>query len=74
MHCSANVGKDGNSALFFGRERQAEALMQERGAVYIVQKCFRCETGEDAVPLVPIRHEGKSLWVCTRCLPTLIHG
>jgi hypothetical protein len=26
------------------------------------------------VPLVPIRHQGQSLWVCTRCLPALIHG
>jgi len=55
-------------------EAQAEALMHERGTVYITQRCFRCETGEEEMPLVPIRHRGESLWVCTRCLPTLIHG
>jgi MinD superfamily P-loop ATPase len=55
-------------------EGRAEALMHERGTVYIAQKCFRCTTGEDEVPLVPVRHQGQSLWVCTRCLPTLIHG
>ena len=55
-------------------EERAEALMHERGPVYIVQKCFRCDVGEDKVPLVPIRHQGQSLWVCTPCLPTLIHG
>ena len=55
-------------------ETKAEALMHERGQVYITQQCFRCATGEDQVPLVPIRHRGQSLWVCTRCLPTLIHG
>jgi hypothetical protein len=24
--------------------------------------------------LIPIRTKGNSLWVCTRCLPQLIHG
>ncbi len=57
----------------FDAER-AEALMQARDTVYISQRCFRCETGEDQAPLVPIRYEGRSLWVCTRCLPALIHG
>lgn len=55
-------------------EEKAEALMEERGEVYIAQHCFRCETGEDQAPLLPVRHKGQSLWVCTRCLPTLIHG
>jgi len=55
-------------------EAAAEALMHERGQVYITQHCFRCDVGEDEIPLVPIRHQGQSLWVCTRCLPTLIHG
>jgi Fe-S-cluster-containing hydrogenase component 2 len=55
-------------------EEQAEALMHERGQVYITQRCFRCEIGEDEAPLVPVRHQGQSLWVCTRCLPALIHG
>jgi len=55
-------------------EARAEALMHERGQVTIAQRCFRCASGEDQAPLVPIRHQGQSLWVCTRCLPTLIHG
>ncbi len=55
-------------------EARAEAQMHERGQVYITQRCFRCATGEDQAPLVPFRHQGQSLWVCTRCLPTLIHG
>jgi len=41
---------------------------------YIAQTCFRCGTDEDHVPLLPVRTEGTSTWVCTRCLPTLIHG
>ncbi|MCJ7619514.1 MAG: ferredoxin, partial [Anaerolineae bacterium] len=24
--------------------------------------------------LLPCRQQGQSLWVCTRCLPALIHG
>ena len=55
-------------------EAKAEALMHERGTVYIVQKCFRCAAGEDRGPLIPIRHQGRSQWVCTHCLPALIHG
>ena len=43
-------------------EERAEALMHERGRVYITQRCFRCETGEDQTPLVPIRYQGQSLW------------
>lgn len=41
---------------------------------YIAQECFRCGTTEDAAPLLPVRTQGTSTWVCTRCLPTLIHG
>ena len=55
-------------------EAEAEALMHERGQTYITQRCFNCATGEDRAHLVPLRHQGQSLWVCTRCLPTLIHG
>ena len=55
-------------------EAKAGAAMEERGEVYIAQRCFQCESGEDSVPLVPIRHKGRSLWACTRCLPSLIHG
>jgi len=41
---------------------------------YVAQTCFRCGVSEDSVPLLPVRTEGTSTWVCTRCLPTLIHG
>ncbi len=55
-------------------EQRAEAIMEERGQVYIAQKCFNCQAGEDQSYLIPFRYQGKSLWVCTRCLPALIHG
>lgn len=55
-------------------EHAAEALQHQRGKTYIAQSCFRCGAKEDRSVLLPCRHEGKSLWVCTRCLPALIHG
>jgi MinD superfamily P-loop ATPase len=55
-------------------QEKAEALMKERGKGTIAQTCFRCDVGEDQAPLLPVRHKGQSLWVCTRCLPALIHG
>ena len=67
------LGIEGREVPDFDEER-AEALMEARGQVYIAQRCFRCDMGEDTAPLLPVRHQGKSLWVCTRCLPALIHG
>lgn len=52
----------------------AEARAEERGQVYMVQTCFRCGASEEKAVLLPCRNKGKSLWVCTRCLPALIHG
>jgi len=44
------------------------------GITYIAQHCFNCGRSEDDGPLLPVRTEGTSTWVCTRCLPALIHG
>ena len=55
-------------------EELAEREMEERGVKYLVQTCHVCGGGEDKRVLLPCRREGQSLWVCTRCLPGLIHG
>jgi len=55
-------------------EAMAEELMHSKPVAYIAQRCFQCSTGEDVVPLIPVRLKGDSLWTCTRCLPALIHG
>jgi MinD superfamily P-loop ATPase len=55
-------------------EHVAEDLMAQRGRTYIAQTCHICGVGEDSRVLLPCRKEGQSLWVCTRCLPVLIHG
>ena len=56
----------------------SEAAVEERRRqaprTYVPQRCFRCGADEDAVPVVPIRHRGESLWACVHCLPPLIHG
>jgi Fe-S-cluster-containing hydrogenase component 2 len=46
----------------------------KRGTTYIAQTCHVCGASEDQRVLLPCRTEGRSLWVCTRCLPQLIHG
>ena len=55
-------------------ERAAEEEQEKRGVSYLAQNCFRCEVSEEHAVLMPCRTEGQSLWVCTRCLPALIHG
>jgi MinD superfamily P-loop ATPase len=66
-------------------EREAEAFneaaaqqnmteKQSGAASYISQKCFSCGASEETAVLLPCRKGGESLWVCTRCLPALIHG
>lgn len=52
----------------------AEPIMAEKKANYIAQHCFNCNASEDDAPLLPVRIKGDSTWVCTRCLPALIHG
>jgi MinD superfamily P-loop ATPase len=51
---------------------EEEAVAHPR--TYIAQACYVCGTTEDDRPLLPVRTAGTSTWVCTRCLPTLIHG
>lgn len=55
-------------------EHAAESEMRKRGKTYIEQTCHVCGAGEDSGVLLPCRKAGASLWVCTRCLPALIHG
>lgn len=51
-----------------------EEHLAEQPRTYVPQACFRCGTDEDHAPLLPVRTQGTSTWVCTHCLPTLIHG
>lgn len=35
--------------------------------------CISCNRDESIVPLVSITFSQNSTWICTQCLPTLIH-
>ncbi len=55
-------------------EAAADERMAERQAVVMAQRCFRCGASEEDAVLLPCRSGGQSRWVCTHCLPALIHG
>ncbi|MCA9974608.1 MAG: hypothetical protein KC413_02625 [Anaerolineales bacterium] len=35
--------------------------------------CLNCAQPETKVPLVALRYAGQQRWVCSQCLPILIH-
>jgi hypothetical protein len=39
-----------------------------------IQTCISCERPENVVPLVSITFAKNATWICTQCLPTLIHN
>ena len=38
-----------------------------------LHKCINCQRDETVIPLVSIRFSQIPTWICTQCLPTLIH-
>ncbi len=36
-------------------------------------QCFVCGRSDLTVPLVQLRYQGKTLWICPQDLPALIH-
>jgi len=39
-----------------------------------LHKCISCNRTETSIPLVSIRFSEVTSWICTQCLPTLIHS
>jgi Zn-finger protein len=35
--------------------------------------CFNCERSDADVPLIRWRYQGGGIWVCSQCMPLLIH-
>ncbi len=35
--------------------------------------CLNCSRPETAIPLVALRYKGQQAWICSQCLPVLIH-
>ena len=40
----------------------------------ITQHCLNCSRPETVVPLVNLRYSGRQAWICSQCLPILIHN
>jgi hypothetical protein len=38
-----------------------------------VQTCLNCGNNEQQIPLVSMRFNGVDNWICSQCLPILIH-
>lgn len=36
-------------------------------------RCLNCNRTEAQIPLVSLRYAGQAAWICSQCLPTLIH-
>jgi hypothetical protein len=36
-------------------------------------RCLSCDRSEVVIPLVSLRYDGQQAWICSQCLPTLIH-
>ncbi|HHB90089.1 MAG TPA: hypothetical protein ENK60_02135 [Anaerolineae bacterium] len=36
-------------------------------------RCLNCQRTEDQIPLISLRYDGKSAWICSQCMPVLIH-
>ncbi len=35
--------------------------------------CLNCQRSENEIPLVNLTYSGRQEWVCSQCLPLLIH-
>jgi hypothetical protein len=36
--------------------------------------CLNCNRPETVIPLVNLRYSGRQAWICSQCLPILIHN
>ncbi len=37
------------------------------------EKCLNCQRSQSAIPLISIKFSGMDAWICSQCLPILIH-
>jgi MinD superfamily P-loop ATPase containing an inserted ferredoxin domain len=60
-------------------KRKAEKMRLEKnekekqGTEFSGCSCFFCEKTDEEEYLMAVRRNGKEKWVCTKCLPNLIH-
>jgi hypothetical protein len=39
----------------------------------VTYHCLNCSHPETVIPLVSLRYAGSQVWICSQCLPLLIH-
>jgi hypothetical protein len=44
------------------------------GIVTSEKHCLNCDTSENETPLLHLHYKKAELWICSQCLPTLIHA
>ena len=47
--------------------------MSEANSANTPLKCLNCGRSENDGPLVSLRYSGQAMYVCSGCMPTLIH-
>ena len=54
-------------------KRGAETTPESGAALNGGPVCFTCGKTDEGVYLINVRKDGKDFWICTKCLPRLIH-
>ena len=49
--------------------KEYDELVSEEKRYY----CLNCARSETEIPLVSLRYDGSRAWICSQCLPILIH-
>lgn len=44
--------------------------MARENTLYV---CLNCQRPETVIPMVALRYNGDQAWICSQCLPILIH-
>lgn len=55
-------------------EQAVRLNLEQKAKKYIAQSCNFCGITEDTAYILPVKHKGEALWICSRCLPRIIHG
>ena len=37
------------------------------------ERCLNCQRSDSSIPLISIKYSGMEDWICSQCLPILIH-
>ena len=49
-------------------------MENEKMGMSEMNHCLNCNRSENEIPLVSLRFRGEGNWICSQCLPILIHN